>query len=656
VRFAPDQHSLVVPFAEQCSFNPATDYVGRLAHSQEDPLSTSPADLERQQVEVQSTISSTIMIYAVLIFLPLVFFVCFFNRFAGLYSGDGEYTSGVVFLRGVVPYRDYFSIAPPFNLLKSAMLLKTFGVALMVSRSAGVVERLLIAVVLFSWLTKIFRPTYVLVACVATVILSAADLTDPVASYNHDCILLVMLSGLAASAVLSQWDGKARFCAFSALSGIFAALSLLTKQTIGLGEVLAILVVVAILLFKLDSASRALMWCGMFLCGCALPLAGLVMYLHHLGAFHSFFQMLFVSGPAAKAGHPSDFLTREIQVALGSWRWLGFGILALVLTASAVLRAIHSKGDDERPNAMKCLRYATYVLFVGIVVIGGAKLWALGHHDALQNSLRTLVYYTIVLLTLLVVGFVTEIFRPGMSVRQAQCILFCVVSWVVTLTLSLSWPAFEAMLLPGFGFLVAAALQGARPHHRKYIYIVLATAVFLAARAKLDVPFAFIPGHEERVSFATTVSVQPQMRGMRLPADARDFLDGTIALIQDRTKSNDTIFTFPEMSLIYALADRRPPTWSWSHNIDVVNDRFAREEAGRLRERPPAVIIYCPPSEASLLLEERAWRQGERSSQRDLIDVVESIARGYELRGSYHPMGPGGPMAFVYVRPQVFKP
>jgi hypothetical protein len=291
-----------------------------------------------------------------------------------------------------------------------------------------------------------------------------------------------------------------------------------------------------------------------------------------------------------------------------------------------------------------------------LVVIGSAKLWALTHHNALQNSLRVLVYYTFVLLTLLVVGFVTEIFRPGMSVRHAQCILFCVVSWVVAFMLSLSWPAFEAMLLPGLGFLIAAALQGARPHHRKYIYIAVATAVFIAERAKLDMPFSFIAGKEERVSLATTVSVQPQMRGMRLPADTRDFLDGTIAIIRDRTKSNDTIFTFPEMSLIYSLADRRPPTWSWSHNIDVVNDRFTREEADRLRERPPAVIVYCPPSKRFLSLEEGTWRRGERSGQRDLIDAVESIARGYELRGSYHPMGPGGPMAFVYVRPQVFIP
>jgi hypothetical protein len=615
-------------------------------------LSLSPVSLEHRQEEVQSTVSSTIAINAVLIFLSLLFFVCFFNRFAGLSSGDGEYTSGVVFLRGIVPYRDYFTVGPPLNLLKSALLLKIFGTELIVSRSAAVVERLLIAVVLFRWLTKIFRPTYVLVASIATIILSACDRSDPLASYNHDCILFAMLSGLAASMVLSQSRGKARFCAFSALSGFFASVSLLTKQTVGLGEVLAILVVVAILLFKLDGTSRALLWSGIFISGCALPLAGLVMYLRHLGAFHSFFQMLFVSGPAAKAGHPGDFLFREILIAILNWRWLGFGMLALVLSASAVVRAIHSEGDEEHPNAKKCLRYAMCILLAGFVVIASAELWALSHHGSLQDSSKALVYYTFILLTVLLVGFVAEIFRPGMSRRHAQCIIFCVVSWVVAFMLSLSWPAFEAMLLPGLGFLVAAALQGARAHHRKYIYAVLVAVVFLAVRAKLDLPFEFKAGGEGRVSLATSVSVQRQMGAIRMPAETRDFLDGTLALIRDRTKSDDTIFTFPEMSLIYALADRRPPTWSWSHNIDVVNDRFAREEADRLRQNPPAVIVYCPTSEDNLSGNETVWRRGERSGQRDLIAAVESIARGYELRGSY-PVGPGGPVAFVYVRPQI---
>ena len=133
-----------------------------------------------------------------------------------------------------------------------------------------------------------------------------------------------MLSGLAASVVLSEWRGRARFCFFSALSGIFAAFCRLTKQTIGLGEVLSILVVVAVLLFKLDTAPRAMMWCAMFLGGSSLPIAGFLMYLNHLGVFHSFFQMLFVSGPAAKAGHPSDFLLRDILVAVTYWPMVGF--------------------------------------------------------------------------------------------------------------------------------------------------------------------------------------------------------------------------------------------------------------------------------------------------------------------------------------------
>ncbi len=96
------------------------------------------------------------MMYAVLLIAVGAFFLTYFNRFAGLRSGNGEYTAGVAFLSGQMPYRDYFTTAPPLNLLKSALLLKVFGTALIVSRTAGVAERLLIAAVLFGWLRQMF--------------------------------------------------------------------------------------------------------------------------------------------------------------------------------------------------------------------------------------------------------------------------------------------------------------------------------------------------------------------------------------------------------------------------------------------------------------------------------------------------------------------
>ena len=139
-----------------------------------------------------------------LIALSLAFFLMFFNRFSALRSGNGEYGGGATFLQGIMPYRDYFTAGPPMNMWKSAMLLKIFGMKLIVSRTAGVIERLVIALVLFRWLRQMFRAEHAFLATVTTIILSAGDRTDPIASYNHDAILFAMLAGLVASFVLQR--------------------------------------------------------------------------------------------------------------------------------------------------------------------------------------------------------------------------------------------------------------------------------------------------------------------------------------------------------------------------------------------------------------------------------------------------------------------
>ena len=40
------------------------------------------------------------------------------------------------------------------------------------------------------------------------------------------------------------------------------------------------------------------------------------------------------------------------------------------------------------------------------------------------------------------------------------------------------------------------------------------------------------------------------------------------------------------------MTRRVAPTFSMSHNIDVVNDRLAKEDAERLRRSRPAVVVY----------------------------------------------------------------
>jgi len=606
--------------------------------------------------------------YAVLLVLVAGFFLVYFNRFSALRSGNGEYTAGVAFLAGQMPYRDYFTTAPPVNLLKSALLLKVFGTALMVSRSAGVAERLLIAAVLFGWLRRIFRPLPALVASVVTMVLSAGDRTDPIASYNHDAILWAMLGGLMASRMLERQMGRWRWMAAAVASGVFAGLGVLTKQTVGLGSACTILVVVAALLWRSEGAWSAGRWAGAFAGGCALPLAAVAAVLartHLLGAFT---QMLFVKGPAAKAAHLSDFIVREVRVGWDNFGWLTLGSFLLLGGWRAMLRTMDARAEemdgraeemDRRAEEMRVssgegaraeLRRAGYVLLAGVPLLGMAE--GLRRLPALHDLSKSAVYFTFLALTLLLVRYgARAVAGEAPRGRRAQCLLLCAVSWSVAFTLSLSWPAFEAMLLPGLGFLVALLLEGARPKALPLVYAALAFAVLMQVREKLDLPFGFDYQEEAAVRVAEFRSNQPQLRGLRLPAATVRFLDETVATIRSSTREGDRIFVYPEMGLLYALSGRTYPTASGSHNIDVLNDSFAAEEADRLRLGRPAVIVYYRETEQQQRDAERLWRGGRPSGQRLLAAAVEEMVTGYALSGRYR-LSAGDPEILVYVRRQ----
>jgi hypothetical protein len=144
-------------------------------------------------------------------------------------------------------------------------------------------------------------------------------------------------------------------------------------------------------------------------------------------------------------------------------------------------------------------------------------------------------------------------------------------------------------------------------------------------------------------------SVQPKLKGIYLPEPDVRLVDGVVATVQANTTPSDTIFTFPEMGLFYALTERKYPTETGSHNVDVVNDTLARAEAARLLANPPKVLIYVPQTEAQMREDEAMWRGGHRMGQRDIAAAVQSLASTYRPAGVYPT--PGNQDLYIYVRP-----
>jgi hypothetical protein len=587
--------------------------------------------------------------YVALVCLTLLFFALYFNRFIGLRSGNGEFTTGVWFLRGQLPYRDYFSATPPLNTLKSALLLKLFGSYLIVNRVAGVLERLVIALVLFRWLLRLFPAPFAFVGSLTTIILSAGDLVDPVASYNHDSIFWAILSGFAASYALDLDAGAALWLLASG-SGLFAALCLLTKQTVGVGACVAVPCVVGVLLLRGPKPRTVVQWLLGFGLGAALPIVFFALWLHRLHIWRIFLFMAFLRGPAAKAGHMGDFLHRDILVGEGNWFLVLLALTAIALARRAVLRSERDRETSANDVRSWADSPRKLVLGFGAAIAGAMLLSRLGV-GTIHNLSKAAVYFAFIGCGLILIEAAVAVFRRRLTSRERQFALFAGVSFFVAFFLSLSWPTFEAMALPGLGLLVAAALHGSPPARRPYVFVLLAVFVFVQTLEKLDLPFGFGGLNESEVRTATQKSPIPDLRGLYLPPEMNTFVNGTLKTIQVNTTATDTIFTYPEMSIFYALSGRAYPTLSGSHNVDVVSDPFAAEEAARLLQRPPAVVIYMKLTPAELAGEDAVWRFGRPSGQHILIAAVERLTREYRVERVYR-VGQDRREITVFVRPK----
>jgi hypothetical protein len=265
------------------------------------------------------------------------------------------------------------------------------------------------------------------------------------------------------------------------------------------------------------------------------------------------------------------------------------------------------------------------------------------------------IYISLVGSGLLVVYYVWRCcVRGSISGRQSQFALLATVSFVIAFMLSLSYPAFEAMSIPGLGLFLAVLLNDFRSWRRWIVYAACVVLLFFQTQEKLRVPFGFNGWFEPPVKTAVNTSSLPELRGFLLPPDTVDFVDSTVRIIRENSTPQDTIFIYPELGIFYGLTGRRPATFSASHNIDVVSDALAREEAQRLLRARPAVLIYGPTSEALLNADELTWRNGNRSELRTLTAAVEALAHQYKFVKEFS-MYPAGEPVYVFVRPDALQ-
>jgi len=182
-----------------------------------------------------------------------------------------EYQLASRILHGQVPYRDFFTVVTPLGFYLQALLIAVFGPGLLVGRIAVAVVGAGIAMAIYGAGSQVAARPLALAAALAWIPWGIPYWAQP--NYSWDVNLAALL---AAWVALRAGAGRARWWT----PGLLAALTVLTKQNVGLVAAVALA----------GYAAWRGGWPGLrgYTLGLALPLAAFLAYLageHALGAF-----------------------------------------------------------------------------------------------------------------------------------------------------------------------------------------------------------------------------------------------------------------------------------------------------------------------------------------------------------------------------------
>jgi len=148
---------------------------------------------------------------------------------------------------------------------------------------------------------------------------------------------------------------------------------------------------------------------------------------------------------------------------------------------------------------------------------------------------------------------------------------------------------------------------------------------------KFDAPYAWWGVAEPSVREATHLSKTPIARGLRISQSTAENIDALANSLAKGPRGGD-VFAFPNIPLVYLIADRWPNSKVVVPWFDFLPDTPARAEAARLLGTPPATIVNLKLPLVAWEAHERLFRDGKPLGQRTIQSAIDELT---EKRKSY---------------------
>jgi hypothetical protein len=582
----------------------------------------------------------------------LLYVLHWWNHYLSPMTG-GDLFSMIAPEHGWLPYRDYYYQAPPGNILLLGWFGQIFGPKLVVPWAFGVVVKVAAAVALYCVLLRISGPFGAMLASTAAVVVGSGDMGDTPSWYFHQlaaCITFGLLAFLVAleRAVRAE---RVTSALFSAVAGLFIGWAFAVKQTSAPAILALLLAPLAVGALRPALRRWAAVSFGCVFAGMLAVLVPVAVWLARRGILRACIDQAFVHGPSSK-GPLSTTLLRPLAGLVEYAPHRMPALAAVAVLAAMCVAVVRARRTGPETSASPIWR----ILAAGVACIAALVLGLRADWLQVDNRLPALVLSGVSSLgSFALVAFSTWRLRRHDSIETVARWVVLLVFGAFTYGATLGWAMGEVAAFPGLGVVLAvfwSGIRASRAHFTKSaaVFVVLSVLAYAAGR-KAKLPCTLFWWGEPDLAGADYEPRAPELGGFRISKATALFYDDVGDIIQTHVHPGDEIFAFPNMQVFYAIARAKSPTLCMNHWFDICTDDVAIDDARRLRQHPPAVIIAMELPSLAYGAHEGFFRAGKPSGQRVLWETVMDLVSGYEKVAGFRSPGFGVPVR-VWVRPR----
>ena len=510
---------------------------------------------------------------------------------------------------GLIPYKDFNLIVPPGMPYLNWFITNVLGENFLQLRYFGVFAAAVMAVLIYSMLSRVLDQTYGIILTLSGVLLFYSTEVVVMFDYNYCAIFFLVLGSFFWQKSLDGDLQKSLKHRYALLSGFALGFSFLIKFNFVFYFILFLTVSQIVkflsnssLKFRRESVE------GLFLvaAGFIVPVFSLLLYFILNGAFFPLYQSLFLEAPAAKGGFPATlvnwigYLRSSFSFRL-EFATFVFFILSLY-GADRVLFPALIELDRKSIKHFRIRRILTFnrIWISGFTATLGVSLFSIylaawhGEigfiavltkqlaHLALSHSFVIPVFFTIF-------GFMWSVWKAGREYWQPLFILSLSLIWATGSSGGLNWYA------TGFAsaFMIAWLTKLVTFHvYWKPILTLYLIAVFTS----LSITWSQTPyswwGYRTAPTFETSVTSPDGLtEGLRFDRGNFFIFNRVKEEIARARSCEGGTLVFPNMPIFQLDNDVSPAGKSGVYWFDFTSKRAVMEDLGTFRAKPPSSIV-----------------------------------------------------------------